>query len=269
MINQEVYIGTQGWNYADWFGPFYPPKTPKSDLLTLYSKIFNSVEVDSTFYAIPSENTLKGWNDKTPDDFIFSLKLLSEITHKNRLRDCHSLLREYVGRVSLLGTKLGCILIQLPPDLSPGEHPALKKFLEILPEGYHFAVEFRDSGWLTEAVVETLERVNVAFALTDSRWLPRAKLPEIVDYQRIDFSYIRWLGVRELTDFGRIQINRREEFLLWLSIFQKLQMRNQRIYAYFNNHFQGHSPGSCNEFKTLLGLKVVSPETLNPQLSLF
>lgn len=269
MIGEKLFLGTQGWNYPDWFGPFYPVKTPKSDLLSLYSKIFDSIEVDSTFYAVPSESTLSGWNARTPNHFRFSLKLPSEITHKNRLSNCQNLLEHFVERVRLLGEKLGCILIQLPPDFSPVERQALKEFVLHLPAGVHFAVEFRDANWISTETVETLNLANVSIALTDSKWIPRRKLDELLTLQHLPFSYIRWIGVRELTYFGKIQLNRDQEFAYWQRVIENLAQNNERIFAYFNNHYQGHSPGSVNQLKSRLGLPVTSPETLNPQRSLF
>src|ERR1051326_896335 len=105
----EFFIGTQGWNYEDWIGPFYPRGSKTSELLSLYAKIFDTVEIDSTFYAIPSENLVKGWAERTPEHFSFSLKLPSEITHKNRLRDSQIILEQFIERISILGAKLGCV----------------------------------------------------------------------------------------------------------------------------------------------------------------
>src|SRR5437868_14908428 len=106
-MSAVIHIGTQGWNYDGWVGSFYPRKTSTKEMLSLYGKIFDTVEIDSTFYAIPPENSVKGWYEKTPDTFKFSVKLPSEITHKNRLRDSEEYLALFLQRVDLLKEKLG------------------------------------------------------------------------------------------------------------------------------------------------------------------
>lgn len=268
-MSANIRIGTQGWNYDGWVGPFYPPGTPKQEMLKLYSKIFDTVEIDSTFYAIPSENSVKGWAEKTPSGFLFAVKLPSEITHKNRLVDSKDVLIEFAHRMRLLKEKLGCVLIQMPPDFSPSENRSLSGFLELLPKDLRFAIEFRDSSWLTEKTFDLLRERNVALTLTDSRWMHRTLSFRLVDNPTSDFVYVRWLGPRDLTDFSRIQIDRTKELGQWSEAFQLLKEQVSLILGYFNNHFQGHSPASSNEFKKLLGLHAVSPGSLVTQPSLF
>src|SRR5207248_1658074 len=111
VMSARVFLGTQGWNYEGWVGPFYPRSSKTKEFLSLYANIFDTVEVDSTFYAIPAENSVKGWAERTPGNFKFSLKLPSEITHKNRLRDSQGLLEQFMQRISLLEDKLGSVLI--------------------------------------------------------------------------------------------------------------------------------------------------------------
>lgn len=238
-------------------------------MLKLYSKVFDTVEIDSTFYAIPPESTIRGWDERTPPGFKFSLKLISEITHKKRLRDCRSELSSFIDRARLLGDKLGVILIQLPPDFSIAQLSPLRSFIDILPDGLRFAVEFRDPDWLNEAVIKTLRSRNIALALADSRWISRELSLSFVEQPTADFSYVRWLGPRELTSLSRIQIDRTREMRLWAEAFPKLAASVETVFGYFNNHFQGHSPASCNQFKQLLGLPFVNPGELVIQPSLF
>lgn len=265
----EIFIGTQGWNYAGWDGSFYPRGVSSKETLSLYAKIFDTVEIDSTFYAIPSENTVRGWAARTPARFQFSVKLPAEITHKNRLRDSQDHLLEFAARIRLLDEKLGCVLIQLPPDFHASEHRALSAFLKWLPTDLRFAVEFRDPNWITEHTLALLNAHRVALTLTDGKWVHRElSFQAIADYSA-DFAYVRWMGLRELTDFSRLQIDRSTEMRQWAEAFQKLKEQVNFIFGYFNNHFQGHSPGSSNEFKRLLGLPVTSPDALIIQPSLF
>ncbi len=268
-MNAKVHIGTQGWNYDGWVGPFYPSGTRKKEMLELYSKIFNTVEIDSTFYAVPPAASVRGWAERTPGDFVFSLKLPSEITHKARLRDSEELLLQFVERVRILKEKLGCVLIQMPPDFSPDERALLKPFLKLLPDDVRFSIEFRDEAWLTPETLATLAEHRVALALTDSRWIRRKESIRLIETPTAPFAYVRWLGPRDLTDYSRIQINREKELQEWEGGFRSLMERVPLIFGYFNNHFQGHSPASSNEFKRRLGLEVVSPSSLIIQPSLF
>jgi uncharacterized protein YecE (DUF72 family) len=266
---KKIYLGTQGWNYDAWIGPFYPPGTKTKEMLGLYAELFDSVEIDSTFYAIPAENSVKGWATRTPAGFKFSLKLPSEITHKNRLRESQALLELFIDRVNLLGSKLGCLLIQLPPDFSPNEQAAFDSFIELLPSQLPFAIEFRDANWLNMKTIETLARKNVALALTDSRWVHRTISFRMIENYPADFAYVRWLGPRDLTDYSRIQFARSRELAQWAEAFGVLQDKVGEIFGYFNNHFQGHSPASCNLFKEMIGLPTVQPASLIKQPSLF
>jgi uncharacterized protein YecE (DUF72 family) len=268
-MRARISLGTQGWNYEGWIGSFYPRGSKTKDMLSLYSSIFDTVEIDSTFYAIPSENSVKGWMERTPASFSFSLKLPSEITHKNRLRDSQPILEQFIQRINLLGGKLGCVLIQLPPDFSPNEQAAFDRFIDLLPSHPRFAVEFRDANWLNEQTINTLARKNVALTLTDSRWIHRTLSFRLIDNYPADFAYVRWLGPRDLTDFSHVQIDRSNELRQWGDAFAALQERVTQIYGYFNNHFQGHSPASCNIFKEMMGLPVIRPESLIKQPSLF
>lgn len=268
-MNAKIHIGTQGWNYDGWVGPFYPAGTRKREMLGLYSKIFDTVEIDSTFYAIPAEASVRGWAERTPGDFLFSLKLTSEITHKARLRDCKELLLQFTERVRILREKLGSVLIQMPPDFSPAERPALNSFLKLLPDDVRFSIEFRDAAWLTEETLAALAEHEVALALTDSRWVARADSIRLIETPTAPFAYARWLGPRELTDYSRVQINRDRDLQQWAEGFRSLTEKVGVVFGYFNNHFQGHSPASSNDFKKRLGLNVVSPSSLVTQPSLF
>ena len=134
------------------------------------------MEVDSTFYAVPPSRTIRGWAQRTPPGFVFALKLPQEITHERRFRDVEDVAKEFFDRARELEDKLGPILIQLGADFHPGELPALAKFLPTLPEDIAFAIEFRDKGWIHDGVIALLTEHNVAFALTDARWIQRRQM---------------------------------------------------------------------------------------------
>ncbi|HZS05147.1 MAG TPA: DUF72 domain-containing protein [Blastocatellia bacterium] len=271
--NAPVHIGAQGWNYDDWVGPFYPRGTRGADYLDVYVKAFDTVEIDSSFYAIPSEQSVKSWRARAPAGFTYSLKLTQEITHQNRLTESGDVLARFCERARAMGDRLALILIQMPPDFSPRSMGALGKFLPLLPADLRFAIEFRDRGWLggdtVERVLELLTAHRVALALTDSKWIPRELMFPLVERPTADFAYARWLGPRELTDYSRIRINRDRELAEWAEAFRALRRHVTQAFGYFNNHYAGHSPASANQFKKLLGLPVVEPETLVAQPSLF
>src|SRR4051812_30863480 len=136
----RIRLGTQGWNYDAWVGPFYPLGTRPGEFLGIYGRAFGTVEVDSTFYAIPASKTIAGWASRVPADFLFALKLPQEITHERKLRDSDDLLAEFADRARELGDKLGPILIQLGPDFAPAELPAVAQFLPKLPRDLRFAI---------------------------------------------------------------------------------------------------------------------------------
>lgn len=268
-MSAAIHIGTQGWNYDGWLGSFYPRKTSAKEMLSLYAKIFDTVEIDSTFYAIPAENSVIGWYEKTPANFKFSVKLPSEITHKNRLQESEGILTLFLERIGLLKEKLGSVLIQMPPDFSPSEHRSLSKFIRVLPDGFQFAIEFRDANWFNESIVAELEESHVALALIDGKWVKRDIIFRLLENLSSSFAYVRWLGPRELTDFSRIQIDRESELAQWRDVFQVVSEKASVIYGYFNNHYQGHSPSSSNQFKRLLNLYTIDPSSLIIQPSLF
>jgi len=269
-MSNDVRIGTQGWNYEAWVGPFYPPGTRAADFLTVYARAFNTVEVDSTFYAIPAARTVRGWAERTPPDFSFALKLPQEITHENRLRDSADIAALFFDRARELGPKLGPILMQLGPDFAPSELPALASFLPLIPRDIRVAVEFRQRGWIHDGIIALLAEHNVAVAFVDARWIPRRTMMGLAERPTSDVAYIRWMGPnRDLVDYSRIQVDRTRELESWAGVIKALARRVRTVYGYVNNHFAGHSPGSARELQRLLGQRPVQPDQLGEQMSLF
>jgi uncharacterized protein YecE (DUF72 family) len=269
-MTAAIHLGTQGWNYDAWVGPFYPDGTRAGDYLTLYARAFDTVEVDSTFYAIPPEKTVRGWAERTPPNFRFALKLPQEITHERRLRDVDDLLQLFLDRARALGPKLGPVLIQLGPDFAPTELPALVAFFDKLPADVRFAVEFRQRGWIDDAVLSALTERRVACALTDARWIPRKTMLALAARPTADFAYVRWMGPnREIVDYSRIQHDRTRELEEWSEAVLMLIQKVTAVYGYVNNHFAGHSPYSTRQLQRLIGQRPVEPEELGEQISLF
>lgn len=265
-----IRIGTQGWNYDAWVGPFYPSGTRSADYLTVYARAFDTVEVDSTFYAIPPVKTVRGWHDRTPPGFTFALKLPQEITHERRLRDADDLAALFFDRARELGDKLGPILMQMGPDFGPTELPALAAFLPKLPRDLRVAVEFRQRAWVYDGVLALLAEHDVALALTDARWIPRKRMLQLAATPTASFAYVRWMGPdRSIVDYSRLQVDRSRELEAWSTSLWGMASRGTTVFGYVNNHFAGHSPASARELQRLLGQKPVEPEFLGEQMSLF
>jgi uncharacterized protein YecE (DUF72 family) len=267
-----VLVGTQGWSYPAWVGPFYPPGTRTADMLRVYARGFRTVEVDATFYATPAEPVVHSWARRVPGGFSLSLKVPQEVTHERRLVDAAAPLEKFVARARLLGAALGPLLLQMPPDWTPGAaaRDALAAFLPILPRDLRWAIEFRDPGWLNDATVALLAEHHVALALADGRWLKRERVLALAAEPTADFAYVRWLGPdRRLVDYSRVQVNRDLELALWADALVALRRRVRMVYAYFNNHFEGHAPASARAMQAMLGETPVDPARLRGQGELF
>ena len=269
-MTAEIRLGCQGWNYAAWVGPFFPPRTRAADFLTVYARAFNTVEVDSTFYATPAAQTVRSWASRVPDGFTFALKLPQEITHENRLRRSDALLQRFFEVARELGPKLGPVLIQLGPDFSPSELPALAAFLPLLPRDLRVAVEFRQRGWVNDGIVALLAEHHVALTLADARFIPRSVMLKLADRPTSDFMYLRWMGPdREIADYSRVQHDRTKELEAWLKVMPAIVGRVKTVYGYVNNHFSGHAPANVRELQRQLGQVAVDPAQLGDQLQLF
>jgi uncharacterized protein YecE (DUF72 family) len=271
-MSATVLLGTQGWNYPAWVGPLYPPGTRPGEMLGLYARAFRTVEVDSTFYAIPPEPVVAGWRDRVPGEFRFALKVPQEVTHDRRLVDTESVLERFVIRARVLGEKLGPLLLQLPPDFTPtaDARRALTGFIAALPPGFRWAVEFRHSGWLTPETSQLLRSRNVALTLVDGRWIKRGRMLDLAIEPTADFGYVRWMGPdRQLTDYSKPQVDRSRELSMWAVALAALAARVKTMFGYFNNHFQGHSPHSVREFQRMIGQKTIDPEKLRSQVEIF
>jgi uncharacterized protein YecE (DUF72 family) len=263
-------LGTQGWNYAAWVGPFYPDGTRAPDFLRTYARAFSTVEVDSTFYAIPAASTVRGWAARTPESFTFAVKLPQEITHERRFVDAHDVLLAFLERMQELGPRLGPVLIQCGPDFSPLERDALQAFLGALPDTQRFAIEFRQRAWISKETLSMLRDARVALALSDGRWIPRDWLLKLCEQPTADFTYLRWMGPdRTITDYSQLQVDRSAELDAWAAMIPVLQGQVREVYGYVNNHFAGHSPASVRMLQQRLGIGVVDPGSIGEQPSLF
>lgn len=270
FLTVEIRLGSQGWNYPAWVGPFYPERTRAADFLSVYARAFNTVEVDSTFYAIPPAKNVRGWAERTPDDFHFALKLPQEITHERRFENAADVAQRFFDVARELGPKLGPILIQCGPDFAPHEVDALEEFLLTLPNDIRFAIEFRQKGWINERTHELLSARNVALALVDARWIPRKWMLQLVERPTSStHAYVRWMGPdRAITDYSHVQVDRTAELESWAEVLPALSVKVP-VYGYVNNHFSGHSPANVRWLQAKLGQVPKDPAQLKEQLGLF
>jgi uncharacterized protein YecE (DUF72 family) len=263
-------LGTCAWNYEAWVGPFYPSGTRAADFLATYARAFDTVEADSTFYAIPAAKTVRRWASRVGDGFEFALKLPQEITHELRLRSSEEPCKRFFDVARELGKKLGPILIQLGPDFGPSELPGLAAFLPTLPPDLKFAIEFRQKGWIHEGLLALLAEHHVALALVEGKWIPRRTMTMLAERPTADFGYIRLMGVRgDFADYSRVQIDRRKELEAWTRAIAVLATKVRVTYAFASNNFAGHSPATVRMLQEMMGLPVMDPSKLGEQLTLF
>ena len=220
-MTARIAVGTQGWKVGSWVGPFYPHATRSREMLEVYGRAFSTVEISSTAQALPAEHVVREWAEAVPEGFVFALKFPQQVTHERRLQDAERVTRRFLDRVSLLGNRLGPLLLQMSPAFRPSDAnlELLEAFLATLSGDFGWAIEFRHPGWLAPTTMEVLRRHRVACALVDGRWTPREMAAELAIEPTADFAYLRWEGTgRRLTDHSRVQVDRDREFEHWIGV---------------------------------------------------
>jgi len=243
----EIILGTCGWSYVEWEGILYPQRQAK---LKQYSSIFQTAEIDSTFYALPELGTVLGWAKHTPPSFMFSAKLPQTITHKKALdiaRGIEADLNQFLEAMKPLreAGKLACVLVQLPPFLRFNSQ-RLETFLSLLPERPNFAFEFRHSSWLREETFKLLEKHRVAYTIVDEPLLP----PEV--HVTSSLAYMRWHG-RGAKPWFNYKYSE-EQLQEWVPKVREAAGKARKILGYFNNHFHGYAPENCLQIMQMLGI---------------
>ncbi len=242
-----LYLGTQSWSHKDWVGVFYPEGTAPADYISEYARHFNTVEIDSTFYGIPRETTVMAWRERTPEGFVFAAKFPQVITHEKMLSDAQMETQVFLATMSLLGEKLGPLLLQFSYEFGPDKMGLLDTYLAEMPPGFQIAVEVRNRRWLTPDFYAMLRGHGAALALQDLHYMPRRA------ETTAPFVYIRWLGERRrINRFDHIQIDRSAEQAWWAQQVRGMLDRGLTVYGYFNNHWAGHAPASVRQFQALL-----------------
>lgn len=248
MSKGNIFLGTSGWSYREWEGVFYRKSEKRK--LRAYSRIFKTVEIDSTFYRYPSKGMVMGWLRYSPSDFIFTAKLPKIITHEKKLGLRESVREDLEAYLELmkplqLGGKLGCLLIQLPPkyDYNPEN---LESFFKLLDPLFRYAVEFRNLSWIRDETWDLLKKYRVAYTNVDEPLLP----PNV--YLTTDFAYFRWHGRGEKPWFNYLY--GKTEIDVWAPKVVATAGKVEKVYGYFNNHFHGYAPENCLYLIEKLGL---------------
>jgi len=246
---KKLKIGCSGWSYQDWVGPFYPKDAKQGDYLPMYSRVFDAVEIDSTYYRTPSPLICSNWKRATKDGFLFTAKFPKKITHELKLRDSQAQLERFYKAMSELREKLAALVIQLPPSFNyKKDKEALETFLGQTDKNFVHAIEFRNKSWFKPEVYELLKKHNVSLVWSENQYASTP--PEATS----DTAYLRMVGDRSITNFGEKQRDQGEVMKKWYTALEEKSSLFKQGFIFFNNHFAGFGPGSVNEFRRLAGL---------------
>jgi len=240
----KVLIGTSGWSYDEWVGPFYPKSLTNKDFLLYYSKVFYTNEINTTFYNIPSRWIVENWVKNTPSDFLFSAKIPQTITHDNKLDidNCSDDLNYFLEAMHPLieSKKLLAFLIQLPPSFQKAKHfNNLREFIANWPkdreqEGYQLVVEFRHKSWMDDEVFNYLKANNLSYCA-----VIEPLLPPRMDVTNLELAYIRFHGYGKKIWFD--YCFNEAEIKKWAISVREVIENSRKVGIYFNNHFSGYA----------------------------
>jgi uncharacterized protein YecE (DUF72 family) len=240
MQNYRIYIGTSGWSYKHWMGTFYPAGTKIKDRFLYYLNKFDTVEINNTFYGMPSDETFLNWKNTANDDFVYVIKANKYITHNKKLHDPDITLPPFIDRVKILGKKLGPILFQLPPFMKANAE-LLKTFLEALPKKNRFVFEFRNAEWYKEEVYALLEKHNCAFCIYElAGHISPIKITA-------DFVYLRLHGPGNKYQGSYSDETLQEwanECLIW--------SKTKDVFVYFDNDEKGYAAFNALKLQELV-----------------
>jgi uncharacterized protein YecE (DUF72 family) len=269
----ELLLGCSGWNYGDtpdrggWVGIFYPDRNTKR--LRYFSQFFDTAEMDSIFYekfySKMTKGTFIGMVKATPENFQFSVKVPETITHRKRLevkKDAITEFEIFLDKISPLknSNKLGAVLLQLPPSFTVGEFKNMEGFLDKLPSGYPYAVEFRHPSWKTEGPWDMLKHYNIAAVMTDSPAKENLEFLSEVTVTTTDHSFIRFHGRNTKGHYWYDYLYSKEELKPWIEKVEEVKRQTKVLRAYFNNHYGGAAVINALQFKEMLGNRLSENE---------
>jgi len=239
-----IHIGTSGWHYNHWKGPFYPSKHRQKDFLSFYADRFGTVEINNSFYRLPTEDALKTWESSVPPGFIFSVKASRYITHMKKLKGVEKALGSFLERVDLLKPKLGPILFQLPGKWRFNKERFFE-FLEMLPGEYRYAFEFRDPSWQNPEAHAAMKTLGVAFCIfeIDHYLSPKETTA--------DFIYVRLHGPDGAYKgkYGNCLLYG------WAGAFSTWSDMGMEIFCYFDNDDRGYAPGDARLLQEMVSTR--------------
>jgi uncharacterized protein YecE (DUF72 family) len=240
-MSVRYYVGCSGWHYEHWRGLYYPQELPKSKWLSFYAQQFDTVELNNSFYRLPSERAFTTWRESTPENFVFAVKVSRFITHIKRLRNLGTAVENSLSRAAFLREKLGPLLYQLPPSMKRNDE-LLHNFLSTLPSKHQHVIEFRHESWIDEAVFGILRRHNVGLCVFD---MPGFSCPLVATS---DFAYVRFHGSEGLYSSCYSE----DELSRWAERIARLGQNVGVSYIYFNNDAEGFAVENAMTLRNLL-----------------
>jgi uncharacterized protein YecE (DUF72 family) len=241
----ELRVGTSGWHYRSWHGPFYPARLKIKDFLSYYVQRFDTAEINNSFYRLPTEQAVAAWRDSTPGGFLFAWKVSRYITHMKRLKEIEESIDLVFGRMAGLSAKFGPVLFQMPPtfkaDAQTRERVA--RCLSLVPQGLRCAFEFRHPSWYDDVAFSILREHNAALCISDHADAPA---PWMVT---ADFAYVRAHGTN-----GRYAGSYSQDTLQgWAREIARWRADGRGVYVYFDNDIKSAAPGDAQALLELLG----------------
>ncbi len=273
----NLLVGTSSWSTRDWCGSFYPEDIDPPEMISYYSQQFPTVEIDSTWYSMPSRAMVDAWAARTPEGFIFSAKVPRVISHEKYLEGCERDLDEFLEVISRLKEKLGPLVLQFP-YVAKGKDPheyatgedflrRLRKFEPLLAEGFRWGIEIRNSKWVRPELLDLLRVRSISLVFIDYYTMdPLPKLSQRSEVFTAPFVYIRFLGnhremdeaVKKAREEGKrkrdwegLIRDRTDSMRSWIGPIRDIASRGTPLYVYFNNHYAGYAPGSVELFQKL------------------
>lgn len=252
MPRGRIHIGTSGWHYDHWVGPFYPEDMTSAGFLEFYAQRFHTVEINNTFYSLPRKPTLEAWRDETPKRFLFACKASRFITHMKKLKDPRRSVKRFFDTIDVLRPKLGPVLFQLPPRWHVNVD-RLRAFLDALPGGCRYAFELRDETWFTDEVLELLELARAAFCIYD---LAGRRSPEHVT---TDLVYIRLHGPGQAYQgqYGDSALRG------WARKIGGWSREGREVYCYFDNDQKAYAARDAARLLRLVEKRRRAPKRKN------
>ena len=239
-MSGRIFLGTSGFAYPEWKGSFYPEDLRDREMLGYYASRFSSVEINYTFRRMPSERAIRSWYEQTPSNFVFALKAPQGITHFARLAGDGSVLREFTATIRPLGPKLGVLLVQCPPSL-PYDPELLRHFIDGLPTGFRYAMEFRHPSW--EAARDVLSDAGIAWCVAET---------DEHEAGPVDHGPFAYLRLRR-TSYGDSDLDR------WAGTVAGLSAGDRDVFVYFKHEDGAAGPGFAKRLAERLGLPSITP----------